>query len=520
MLKKRLLILLCFIVALPLLVYTSYEITSLNENEKLIEEIYRQQMNLILNSVNKNTREKADEWTKKIENILIGDEKSKNQKLDKFLATNKFIKNISLIDTNLVRGSFYMFRDSSRTQVFNSLKENKNIIERLLSRKLLGYNKIEAFKLYSENNLNKQLFLISYTQLNNNESKILGVLIDINLFIENIVKPNLLELARNEFVIAVFQKNDLNPVYSTSQVETYRVELNRRIWLLPDYYIGIALKGNQLEELAQSRFTRSLILIGLLTIVMIIAVVYLFRNFVKEIQLIKMRSDFVSNVSHELRTPLALIRMFAETIELGRTENEDEVKDYCRIIGNESERLTLLINRILDFSKIEAGQKKYSRQIVDINSVLENLIRLYSYHLKSKGFELKTNLDNKSLAVLGDKNSIYETVINLLDNAVKYSDKEKIVLLRSGSKKETVYIEVEDQGIGIAEKDHKKIFEKFYRIENSLISKTTGNGLGLSLVKHIMQAHNGEIKVISQPGKGSTFRLEFPIYSGKNQGEL
>ncbi|HEM49023.1 MAG TPA: sensor histidine kinase, partial [Caldithrix sp.] len=277
------------------------------------------------------------------------------------------------------------------------------------------------------------------------------------------------------------------------------------------YYIAIRLEGQSIEELAQWRFYRSLVLIFFIDLIILIGVWIIYRNIRAEMRLTQMKADFVSNVSHELRTPLSLIRMFAETLELNRVQTENKKKEYYQIIGQESERLTHLINNILDFSKIEAGKKQYHKEIFDLNEVIKDVLRLYAFHLQNKGFHLQNEINPaEKLKINADKDAITEAIINLIDNAVKYSNEDKRLRIKSGLFQDAVYFEVEDHGIGIGIDDQKKIFDKFYRVSTGLVHDVKGTGLGLSLIKYIMEMHNGRVSVESHLGKGSTFRLIFP----------
>jgi signal transduction histidine kinase len=228
-------------------------------------------------------------------------------------------------------------------------------------------------------------------------------------------------------------------------------------------------------------------------------------------KLAQMKSDFVSNVSHELRTPLALIRMYAETLEMGRVRTESKKQDYYRIVRQETERLTRLINNILNFSRIESGRKEYHFSNVQINNCVEKILDMYHFHIQSKGFTIETELKEALPEISADEEAICESLINLLDNAMKYSKENKKIAVRTGVENGQVYIEVEDHGIGISPDQQKLIFDKFYRVSSALVHETKGSGLGLTLVRHIAQKHGGEITVKSELKKGSKFRVTLPV---------
>ncbi len=228
-------------------------------------------------------------------------------------------------------------------------------------------------------------------------------------------------------------------------------------------------------------------------------------------ELAQIKSDFVSNVSHELRTPLALISMFAETLEMGRVKNDEKKQEYYNIISQETNRLSRIVNKILSFSKMEAGKRTYNFEQADINEIVYKVYETYKFHLENNGFKFNLIAGKDIPSIKADPEAISEAVINLIDNAVKYSDQNKEITITTGIEKENIFIEVKDNGIGISPDDQKKIFDKFYRVSTGLVHNSKGTGLGLSLVKHIVDAHKGKIELKSTPGKGSIFKLIFPL---------
>jgi two-component system phosphate regulon sensor histidine kinase PhoR len=201
--------------------------------------------------------------------------------------------------------------------------------------------------------------------------------------------------------------------------------------------------------------------------------------------------------------------MFAETLEMGRVKTEEKKKEYYTIISHEANRLSKIVNRILNFSQAEAGKRKYNFAKVQLNEIVESVFITYNFHLQNKGFKFVSHPDETIPAIFADKDAVSEAIINLIDNAVKYSQDVKEVELSTGMIGELVYIKVKDRGMGISEKDQKRIFDKFYRVAGDNIHNTKGTGLGLSLVKQIVDAHKGEITLHSTPGKGSSFILKF-----------
>jgi signal transduction histidine kinase len=252
-------------------------------------------------------------------------------------------------------------------------------------------------------------------------------------------------------------------------------------------------------------------LIGLIDIMLGAGLFLVYFNVKREMHLSRLKSDFVANVSHELKTPLALIRLFAETLELGRVHGEGKARQYYRIINKESHRLTQLINNILDFSRIEAGRKEYKFAPTDVGQVVHEVLEAYRFHIEQQGFALEVSVAEDVPELEVDKEALGQAVLNLLNNAIKYSGDEKYIRLDLRREADRVLLSVTDRGVGVAKADHKKIFEKFYRSENSLVHETKGSGLGLALVRHIMEAHGGTVELESTPGKGSTFTLVLPV---------
>jgi signal transduction histidine kinase len=281
--------------------------------------------------------------------------------------------------------------------------------------------------------------------------------------------------------------------------------------------MGIKFQGTSVEALGKTWVHRSLLILGCLSL-LIIGGLVLTRHIVnKEMALARLKSDFVSNVSHELRTPLALIRLYAETLELGRITTPDKKQQYYRIIRKESERLSTLINNILDFSRIEAGRKEYEFRETDIAELVRNTLDSYRYQIEQQGFAFEESIDPNLPAVPVDREAIARALVNLVNNALKYSSEQKFLGVKLYRENGVVKLEVADHGIGIARRDQSKIFEKFYRAGDPLVHNTKGSGLGLSLVRHITQAHGGDIAVESTPGKGSKFILSLPLAPASRQ---
>ena len=278
----------------------------------------------------------------------------------------------------------------------------------------------------------------------------------------------------------------------------------------PRWQLAAGYNGTTIAQLARRNFKTNLLLGGITIALLLTGAVLTLRGATRQVRLAQAKSAFVSNVSHELKTPLSLIRMFAEILELGRATSEEKAQEYYRIIHRESRRLTQLINNILDFSKIEAGRKQYRFEECSVAAVVEDVLNTYQYQIASSGFTLKTHIAAALPPVRMDADAIAQAVLNLLNNAIKYSADCRQIEVRVESRNGQIAIEVADHGIGIPRSEQEKIFEKFYRINNDLVQSARGTGLGLALVKHIVDAHGGGVRVESSPGKGSRFTIFLP----------
>jgi signal transduction histidine kinase len=315
-----------------------------------------------------------------------------------------------------------------------------------------------------------------------------------------------------DITMGILNENDsLLYFHSDEQVSGYLVAENF------DQYFGswkVALferTGKTIEQLtARERHLYIGLFTGILT-VMLLGILILARAMIHESEVSRMKSEFVSNVTHELKTPLSLIRMFGETLDSGIVTEEKKRREFYSIIRKESERLTHLINNVLDFSKIDTGKKDYYFEEADIVSTVRQSLEAYRFHIRDSGFEIESKLPEESVMISIDKDAISQAFLNLLSNAVKYSEERKYIYVEVRKESQSVIVSVKDHGVGIAKEELKKIFDKFYRVPNPMKKQPRGSGLGLTLTKHIVEAHKGKIEVESEPGKGSRFTIRLPL---------
>ena len=227
-------------------------------------------------------------------------------------------------------------------------------------------------------------------------------------------------------------------------------------------------------------------------------------------ELNKMKTDFLSSVSHEIRTPMSSIQGLSEILHSGKIDDRSKQEEILDIIVKESTRLSRLLHNIIDFGKVEQGIKKFDFKQVDIRAIIADVITLFRFTLESKGFTLSVEIPKTPLHLLIDKDAVKQVLINILDNAVKYSPDKKDIRIRIIETEKVVEIHIRDRGIGIPEEDQRKIFDGFFRGKDAIQEAPKGVGLGLKIARNIMESHKGVIRIESYPDMGSTLVLIFP----------
>jgi len=242
--------------------------------------------------------------------------------------------------------------------------------------------------------------------------------------------------------------------------------------------------------------------------VLAIGVLLLGRDAARQQETNRLRADLVSGVSHELKTPLTLIRVCAETLASEPVPQDADRQRFCGVITRETDRLTTLIDRVLSFSRVDRGERIYHLVLGPIDEVVRETLGYYGEYLRRRGFTLREWLEPDLPDVAHDRDAVAEALVNLLDNASKYSGDSREISVALSRRDGAVVLEVADQGVGIDPADHARIFDRFYRSGQTL--GKGGYGLGLFLVKHSVEAHGGRVELESAPGSGSRFRLVFP----------
>ncbi len=504
-------ILIAAIIVLPVVIFSVFELGNQRKNEKVIQEIYTNQLEAILFSINQYSDDIMSNLASRIENICNNPDTESKIRLNRLMEENASITNLFQFNTAMeLQLSVTPLNGDSLTlqKITALLKDNHDRIRRLQTYLRGGYRKIETL-----DSTDQQIQKIAFLTRVADQDVINVMVLDPDKFISQLLDPKIQEVARDKFHIVAFRAGENQPFYSSNKkLNPGNIEYKRPFWLLKNYLMGIELKDITIADLARERSRENLILILIMDLILLAGAWLIFRNIRKQVELSQLKSDFVSSVSHEIRTPLALISMYIETLEMGRVKSAEKIQEYYTVILNETSRLSAMVNRILSFSQIENNKRKYNITHTGLNETVEKSIASFRYTLENKGFTFSYEPDPDLPMLMADREAIADALVNLIDNAMKYSDDQKNIAIRTGTDGHFMYLEVEDHGIGISEKDQKYIFDKFFRVtEKNLAHRVKGSGLGLAIVKHIMDAHRGEIYVKSTPGSGSLFRLLFPI---------
>jgi signal transduction histidine kinase len=283
-------------------------------------------------------------------------------------------------------------------------------------------------------------------------------------------------------------------------------EEHREVWRLRTGY------GPQtIPEVVSASTRPQMALMVVLAAIMGLGVFLVAGAAVREVRVAEIKSNFVASVSHDLKTPLALIQLFAETLELGRVRTPERAQEYYRIINGEAKKLTRLIENILDFSRMEAGLRPYRMAPVGIGELVTQVMDAMAPQIAQGQFTVTASIDPGLPRVLADGDAVEQAVENLLANAMKYSGEKKTIEVSVTAADGHVVVGVRDHGIGIPRREQRRIFRKFYRVQQELGGGPQGTGLGLAIVDHTMRGHGGYVRVASTPERGSTFTLHFPI---------
>ncbi|RME77085.1 MAG: sensor histidine kinase [Planctomycetota bacterium] len=337
---------------------------------------------------------------------------------------------------------------------------------------------------------------------------IMGVFLRTKKIVRKFLEPKISELQEDKEVRVFINYGKMKdrPDFVARQSLSYPLE--------DIYLVGVLRDQKLFHHLSNLRVKNYIFAITVAVVLMGLGTLGISYYLFREIQLAQMKSDFVSNVTHELKTPLTSIRMFVETILMGRVKDRQEELECLQIIEKETKRLTQLIEKILEFSSLENKIKQFQFTRCHLDQIIEESIQLFKKQIGNLPCHIEWNTIQKVQAVRGDRESLKEVLLNLFANAFKYCEEVPHIKVNLKESKKYVIVEVIDNGIGIPKKQWKRIFQKFYRVHNLLTSSKEGTGLGLAICKSIIQVHKGKILVQSKLGEGSKFSILLPKQKG------
>lgn len=508
---QKSIVLILVILVLPTIIFSLYEIGSLKKNEQVIESIYNNQLDAILYSVNQYTEDVISSWADAIVSEIDQDGNADTDGIEEFFSRTPIEKCFFIYDMQSRQLALFgtgceLLKQKSKIK--SLLQKEDSVFNKMQTYVREGYRKIETFIFPGSD-----YQISAFAHILKQSTIIVLIVHDPGRFINEVLDPKIQEIAKEKFDIAILKSGTDSVIYNSDRQNIPQTVMHKKpLWIIKNYDIAIELKDRTITDLAKSRTRKNIILIGIVDLVLLLGIWLIYRNVNKQMELARLKSDFVSNVSHEIRTPLALIQMYIESLEMGRVTSKEKIQEYYSVILQETQRLTGIVNKILNFSQIESGKRRYAFGEVKLNEAVNKVITSFKLVLDRNNFKTALNLSDDLPVLLADRESIADVLVNMIDNAIKYSDSEKYIEIQTGYDQKYVLLRITDKGVGISQKDQKNIFDKFYRVtEKNLALKAKGSGLGLTIVKHIVDAHNGKIEVKSEPGNGTEFTVYFPI---------
>jgi signal transduction histidine kinase len=344
-----------------------------------------------------------------------------------------------------------------------------------------------------------------------------GLILDPDGLRENILRPALHQYTSPGETAWAVKGRDGSQVLSSDNpptgTVTVRTNFNANFpdWSIEFYQPPPRLLNTFLISRRGIYFYMFLLIAGILVFGLILTV----RAVSHELELARMKSDFVSTISHEFKSPLTSIRQLAEMLHSGRVPSEERRRQYYDVLLEQSERLSLLTENILNLARIEEGRKEFVFEKTDIHALLKQIISSIQDRVRHEGFSIEVEIKKDLPMIMVDRVGIAQAVTNLIDNAVKYSGESRRIIVGASETDSSVSITVQDFGIGIRKEDLERVFERFFRGGDELTRTIKGSGLGLTLVKEIIEAHNGTVHAESEPGRGSTFFIKLPLPKGE-----
>lgn len=266
-------------------------------------------------------------------------------------------------------------------------------------------------------------------------------------------------------------------------------------------------------ESAQWKARRRLLFAGFVgfAAALLISSYFVARAVGRELELAQLKSDFVAAVSHDFRTPLTSLRQLTELLKTGRVSGKEREQKYYQVLSRESQRLSRLVEGLLDFGRMEAGASQYRLAPLDVSALVRETVQEFQEQVEDRGYRVELAEKGPGAAIQGDPEALSRALYNLLDNAVKYSPECHTIWVEAELRNQHLAIRVRDRGVGIRPEEQEDIFKKFVRGSAAQVASARGSGIGLAMVRHIVESHGGIIDLESQPGVGSTFTILLPV---------
>lgn len=371
---------------------------------------------------------------------------------------------------------------------------------------LLATNRITRIPFISP-----ELDAVYLTRLEKNGSQI-SMIIDFKLFMKSISSALIQKFDPDSSINIKIEDNYGRLVFSRIIMEetsylSFPFPENLPKWKL----LLIENKPGFLATMLKAGSGLYLFIFILILLLMVLGFVFTIYTLNEELRLNKMKSEFISNVSHELKSPLTSIRMMTEMLHHNRVQTEERKSAYYAAMLEESEHLSHLIDNVLDFSRLDDDRKKYDLIDLDLDELLRKFIESTRQRLPEPGFDIRYSHPDQVPLIRADKNAMLQVFYNLVDNAIKFSGTSRQIDINLIPKDDELLLSVKDYGIGISGKDQERIFDRFYRCDEPQRLGITGSGIGLTIVKKIVEAHGGHLSLESRPGEGSTFRVSIPL---------
>jgi signal transduction histidine kinase/tetratricopeptide (TPR) repeat protein len=346
-----------------------------------------------------------------------------------------------------------------------------------------------------------------------------GIILDPERIREDVLKPALRQYAPAEETAWVVKGRDGGALLTSETPATGGVSVrtdfmaNFPDWSVEFYQPPPPLLSTFLLSRHGIYFYMFLLITGILVFGSVLTV----RAVSRELELAKMKSDFVSTISHEFKSPLTSIRQLAEMLHSGRVPSEERRRQYYDVLLEQSERLSLLTENILNLARIEEGRKEFVFEDTDVRTLLRQIVSSIQDRVRHEGFSIELEMPKDLPMIRLDRVAMAQVVTNLIDNAVKYSGESKRICVSASGAGPFLTVAVRDFGIGIRNEDLDRVFERFFRGGDALTRTVKGSGLGLTLVREIVEAHHGTVHAESEPGEGSTFSIKLPLSRGEEK---